>query len=126
MKNAIASIILFFLLMIFVGYANDKLITMCDEIIEGSQELEFLILREEWEDAFIVSVQIMDIIKQNELITSIYLNHTETEHLTDEALRLNIFSETKTFDESLISVHHLKYSATNVKKLHELSFKNIF
>lgn len=126
MKNAVASILLFLVIMGFVGYANNKLVDMCDQIIEYSQELEFLILRDEWEEAFTLSVQIMDIVRENDLITSVYLNHTETEHLTDEALRLNIFSETKTYDEALISVHNLKYSASNVKKLHELSLKNIF
>ncbi|MGL4773522.1 MAG: DUF4363 family protein [Clostridium sp.] len=126
MRNAILSIILFFLIMFFVGYANNKLVEMCDIIIDESQEIEFLILKDEWEDAFIKSVELMDTIKENELITSIYLNHQETDHLTDEALRLNIFSECKTRDEALVSVHHLKYSSYTIKDLHKLSLKNIF
>lgn len=126
MKNATASIALFLVIMSFVGYANSKLIDMCEEIITESQELEYLILKEEWEDAFLSSLKIMDIVNENNLITSIYLNHTETEHLTSEALKLNLYSEARVFEEALVSVHNLKYGAVNVKELHELSIKNIF
>ncbi|MGL5150642.1 MAG: DUF4363 family protein [Clostridium sp.] len=126
MRNAIASILLFLIIMLFVKYANNELIAMCESIITQSLEIEFQILQEDWENAFISSGELLNTIKENETLTSIYLNHQDLDHLSDEALRLNIFSECRTIDEALISVHHLKYSAINIKELHKLSFKNIF
>jgi hypothetical protein len=68
----------------------------------------------------------MELIEENGLLTSVYIDHNDFDNLQDEALQLSIYTSCKDTTESLISVGTLKNSAFNLTSLHKTNIKNIF
>jgi hypothetical protein len=126
LKNTFASIILFLSLFAFVAYSNYKLNILCDFIQSSCTEVDSLIQSGSFEEASIKTDQILSTIKDNHLLSSIYLNHTDFDILSCEALKLSIYVEAKNDDESYVSANLLKCYACNIKKLHRPTLENIF
>ncbi|MDD6794308.1 MAG: DUF4363 family protein [Clostridiaceae bacterium] len=126
MKNTIATIIIFGLLLGFVFYANNILLNLCDDIILYTEEIYELIELGDWQEAQNKSLDLIELIEDEEVIVSVYVNHNDYDHITDEAIQLSIYTKEENHMESIISVKSLKNSATNIKQLHQTTIENIF
>ena len=126
MRNTLIAIIIFSSLLGFVYYANYALLNLCEDVITSSDEIEILIEEGNFEEAHKNSNILMDLIEENGLLTSVYIDHNDFDNLQDEALQLSIYTSCKDTTESLISVGTLKNSAINLTSLHKTNIKNIF
>lgn len=126
MKNTIATIIIFSFLLGFVFYANNILLQLCDDIILHTEEITELIETNDWQGAHKKALELINLIEDDEVIVSVYVNHSDYDHLTDEAIQLSIYTKEENHMESTVSVKSLENSATNIKKLHQPSIENIF
>ncbi|MGG7178024.1 DUF4363 family protein [Clostridium paraputrificum] len=126
MRNTIISVVIFISLLGFVTYVNNSLMTLCDSIYIESEKIEALIDNSQWEDAYLITVDLIDNIKERDFIASVYLNHCDFDNLLNEALKLSLYVKSNDISESHVSVHLLKYSADNVKSLHKPTIENIF
>jgi len=126
MRNTLIAIIIFSSLLGFVYYANYTLLNLCEDVITGSEEIEVLIQEGNFEEAHKNSTILMELIEENGLLTSVYIDHNDFDNLQDEALQLSIYTSCKDTTESLISVGTLKNSAINLTALHKTNIKNIF
>lgn len=126
MKNTIISVVLFFSLLGFVFYSNNELLKLCDSISDQTEKVEALISYSEWADAYGESLTLIKDIKENSDIASIYINHTDLDNMISESVRLSQYVKYKDETESQASANTLKYSASNIKRLHLATFENIF
>ena len=126
MRNTLIAIIIFSSLLGFVYYANYTLLNLCEDVITGSEEIEVLIQEGNFEEAHKNSTILMELIEENGLLTSVYIDHNDFDNLQDEALQLSIYTSCSDTTESLISVGTLKNSALNLINLHKTSIRNIF
>ena len=126
MKNILIAIIIFSSLLGFVYYADYTLLKLCENITTSSDEIKFLIEEGNWDEAHENSTILMELIEENGLIVSVYINHNDFDNLQDEALQLSIYTSCKNTMESLVSVNTLKNSALNLISLHKTNIKNIF
>ena len=126
MRNTLIAIIIFSSLLGFVYYANYALLNLCEDVITSSDEIEILIEEGNFEEAHKNSNILMELIEENGLLTSVYIDHNDFDNLQDEALQLSIYTSCKDTTESLISVGTLKNSAINLTSLHKTNIKNIF
>lgn len=125
MKNAIASLILFLAVMGFIFFANSKLIQLCDHISTESAKIEKLLDNKKWDESYSESVKLLNKLKEDDLLSSIYINHTELDALVDQTVRLTVLVKCKDESESLSTLHLIKYSAERIKKLQSPSIENI-
>jgi hypothetical protein len=126
MKNILIAIIIFSSLLGFVYYADYALIKLCDDITYSTDKITISIEEGNWNDAYEDSTILIELIEENSLIVSVYINHNDFDNLQDEALQLSIYTSCKNTMESLVSVNTLKNSALNLISLHKTNIKNIF
>ena len=126
MRNTIISILIFLSLIIFVTYANNSLSKLCNEIIDTSALIETMIDNNDWNEAYIASLNIIDKIDDKNLLSSIYLNHCDFDNVMNEAIKLSLYVKSGDPSESLVSTNLLINLASTIKELHKTTFKNIF
>lgn len=126
MKNTIISIILFLAVLSFVGYSHYRLDSLCNHIEISCNEIEELIDSNSFEAASVMTDDLLSKIKDNHLLSSVYLNHNDFDMLSCETLKLSLYVECKNNDESRVALSLLRCYAVNVRKLHKLNIENIF
>ena len=125
MRNTIISIIIFFALLCFVSYADNSLQDLCYNISITSDEIEYLISEEHWDDAYVQTVDLVNQIKDKNTIASIYLNHSDFELLVNEAVKLSLYVKLHDPIESNISVYILRNYANSSFRLNKTNIENI-
>lgn len=126
MKNTITSIILFLLVFSFVAYANNSLSKLCENIAEDSENIENLINNNEWDEAYSYSLDLIDEVKNSHKLSSVYVNHTDYDYISNEAEKLSIYIREKNISEAYVSANMLKSTVHNISHLHKPSIENIF
>lgn len=126
MKNTLISILLFILLLGFVIYANISLDKLCLNISEKCNTIEILIEEDDLHSAYLESQRILQELKDNSLLTSIYLNHCDFDNINNEAVRLAQYLKYNDISESSAALSQLRFFTDNIKKLQEPTFENIF
>ena len=126
MNNTIISIIIFLSLLGFVAYANSSLNKLCTTIKKDTKEIYFLIEKDNWDEAYSKSNDLIKNINDKNLILSIYLNHNDFDEILDEAIELSLYIHGKEKTDTLIALSTLKNSSSNIQRLHKPTFENIF
>ena len=126
MRNTIISRILFLTVLGFVAYANHSLSELCEDITDCSDEIEMLLDNNHFEDAYLLSLEILQQVKDAHKLSSMYVNHTDYDYIANEAEKLTLYIREKDISESYVSVHMLKSTAHNIGHLHKPSLENIF
>ena len=126
MKNTIISIILFLSVLSFVAYSHYRLDSLCNRIDISCSEIEELLDSNSFEAASVMTGELLSNIKDNHLLSSVYLNHNDFDMLSCETLKLSLYVECRNNDESRVSLNLLKCYANSIRKLHKLNIENIF
>ena len=126
MKNTIIAILIFLSLLGFVTYANYSLNNFCNDIKDISDHVEILIENEEWEEAYLRSLDIIDEIEDKRTFASVYVNHNEVDVVLNEAIRLSVYIKARNPSESLVSTSVLYNLAENIIELNKTNIQNIF
>lgn len=126
MRNTIISVLIFLSLFGFVYYSNNTLTDLCDNVSTSSQEIDLLILGDNWEDAYFETVELINEIQKNHMLASVYVNHNDFDNMINEAVKLSLYVRSHNFSDSIVSTHLLRYSADNISNLHETCIENIF
>lgn len=125
MRNALISIILFICVMIFVLFFNMSLIKLCDNIEFQSEKIEVTLTKGNFQDAYVQSIELLNLIQNNNFLTSIYVSHQDFDSLNDEAVKLSIYTTYRDYSQAHASLHSVKCSAQHIKKLQVPSLENI-
>lgn len=126
MKSTYISIVIFLCLVCFIFYADNSFKELCNNVIDECNQVLNELNDENWDNAENISINISKEIKNSELLSSVYINHTDFDILTNESLKLSSYIHRKDDSESLTSVIQLKEYAINLRDLHKLSIENIF
>lgn len=126
MKSTYISIIIFLCLICFIFYADNSFKKLCNNVIDECSDVLDELNDGNWDKAENISLNISKEIKNSKLLSSVYINHTDFDVLTNESLRLSSYIHKEDESESLTSVILLKEYAINIRNLHKLSIENIF
>lgn len=126
MRNAMLSVIFFILTMTCVYYLNNSVINLCDSITIKAEDIELKITGGETEKAYYESLELLNSIEENNLITSLYLSHQEFDNLLNEAVKLSTYLVHEDETEAHTSLHLVKHNTDHIKKLQLPSLENIF
>lgn len=126
MKNAIISIVIFFALLISIFFLNNSVLDLCDNIQNQLNEIETLLYNKDRENSYKKSLELLDYIHKKDLITSVYVNHSDFDIIRYETARLSIYISQDDDREAYASLNVIKQQAETVKHLQKLGLDNIF
>ncbi|WP_051623444.1 DUF4363 family protein [Clostridium hydrogeniformans] len=126
MKNIVTSFCIFISLLIFMTWSLNYLNKITLEIEQKNDVIEDLVNENKWEESYEEVLSLLDFINENSTKMSIFINHQEMDLIESEIYRLTQFVKNKNLDETLSSLHFIKFSVDSVKKLQKVNIKNIF
>lgn len=91
-----------------------------------TEDIELNIASDKMEDAYYQSLELLNTIQDNNVLTSLYLSHQEFDNLLNEALRLSTYLVHKDSTEAHTSLHLVKHNTDHLRKLQTPNFENIF
>ena len=126
MKNAIISVIIFLILLIFIGFLNNSVLNICDNIENRLNEIETLIHNKDHKNSYAQSLELLNYINENDLVTSVYVNHIDFDTIRYEMARLCIYISHNDDCEAYASLNVIRNEAKAVKHLQKIGIDNIF
>lgn len=125
MRNAILSILLFTVIMICVCFLNNSVLNLCNDIKAQTENIELTITNGNLEEAYPMSLKLLNSIQEKNFVTSIYLSHQEFDNLINEAVKLSTYLIHEDETEAHASLHLLKHNTDHIKKLQMPTLENI-
>lgn len=125
MKNIIFSLVLFLIVTTFILFSNSEIQTLCADIIDKSNKLEETLDKKDFETAYTYSLDLLDLLKSNAFIYTIYLNHLDIDAIVDESVKLTVLIKSEDLSSSLASLHLIKYNAERLMNLQKVTIENI-
>lgn len=126
MKNIILTIILFLLLVSSLFFLNNKFIYICDELRLKGSEIEILLDNNQTDIAYDKSLELLNFLDYQSIISSVYLNHADYDTLINEALKTCIYIKNDDLSEAQASIHLVVFTSDHLKEMHKINIKNIF
>lgn len=125
MKTTYISTILFLCLILFISFADFKLQKLYNNISVESDIIEDLLNDYNWDLAYEKTSTLIENIKKESLLSSVYVNHVDFDNISNEAIKLCSYIQCEDISESHVSANILKSYAQIIKELNKFSLKNI-
>lgn len=125
MKNTLISSLIFFLLLGSVLFFDNKLIDVCDMVNDYSNKIENSLIKEDWNKAYKESLNLSNLLEENYVSLSLYINHEQLDNLSKEILSLTQYIKAEDASNSLSSVHIIKSYSKHIKDIQKVNIGNI-
>ncbi|WP_244833837.1 DUF4363 family protein [Clostridium sp. BJN0001] len=125
MKNAIISVVIFWLMFFSVLYFSKSMVSFCNVVEIKSEEIESTLSDQDMKKAYNQTLELIDIINDKKFLASIYLNHIDYDAISNEAVKLSVYVKCNDRSESTASLHFIKQNIDNIKNLQIPTLKNI-
>lgn len=126
MKNIFVSIILFILLLFLIILPPHYLSRICGTLTDKTDDIELLVSNENWDDSYILSVQLLENWQDHKTLFSIFAPHDEIDDVNIEIYKLSQYVKCRDKSESLASIHLIKFLVNHLNELNKASIQNIF
>ena len=125
-KSTITSCVLFLLLLISATFSSFYLHNFCVDFSNKYDELEELIVDENWDESYNYVVDLLDETSKKGKLTAVIINHEEVDKLELDLYTITQYVKNKNSDLSLATLHRMKFDLENIRKLNEFTLENIF
>lgn len=126
MKNVIISLLISVIMIITMSFSIKYLNKVSQDLGILNDEIEQNITDDNWDKAYKTSLQLTDKWKSYSKIIKLFLNHQEIDNIEIELWKLPQYIKEETKDESLASVHVLKFLLDHIAELEKIKLQNIF
>lgn len=126
MKNIITSFSIFALLVVSIFFSIHYLNTSNGKLKVKTETLENSISDKKWDSAYNESLSLMNDWDKHSDIISLFTDHLEIDNVNSEIWKLTQYTKCKNLDESLASVHNIKFMLKHIKDLEKVNIKNVF
>lgn len=126
MKNLVVSLLILVVMIIAISISIKYLNKASSDLSMLNNEIEQHITADNWDEAYKTSIEFTN--KWNEYSTKIklFIDHQEMDNIDLELWKLPQYIKEMTKDESLASVHSLKFLLNHIAELEEIKLENIF
>lgn len=125
MKNTLISSVIFFSLLASVLFFNNKLINVCEKVNDYSNKIENSLSKEDWKESYEESLKLSNLLEENYVSLSLYINHEQLDNLSKEILSLTQYIKAEDVSNSLSSVHIIKSYTKHIKDIQKVNIGNI-
>lgn len=126
MKNIIISFSIFILLIISVIFSINYLDTTCRRLLQLDNKIETSIDSKSWDGAYRYSLEFKKEWDKSSKYISIFTSHAEIDNIYNELWRLTQYTKTKNEEDSLASVHVIKYLLHHIVNMEQINIQNLF
>lgn len=126
MKNIVTSFLIFFALLFCMSISLKHLDKICIILEEKNDLLEEIISNEDWDKGYQEVLDLLEYIKSNSNTMSLFINHQEIDLIEGEIFKLTQYVKLQNKDESLASIHVIKFNVENVQRVQKVNWHNIF
>jgi len=126
MKNILISFSLFIIMIIGIFLSTNLINRSCNQLQNLNSTLESYILKENYKNAYNLSLDYITKWNRDSKFLTIYIHHEDLDHVDSEILKLTQYIKIKDKSESLATVHVLKYLIDHIKSHEKVSISNIF
>lgn len=125
MKNIVYSFTIFFAVLISIFFSINYLNKTCNNLETLDSKLENYIENASWENAYGTSLKLMADWDKYSKVISVFVNHAEIDNINNELWKLTQYSKCKNTDESLASVHVIKFYLKHIMEMEKVNIQNI-
>ena len=126
MKNILAAFSLFIIMIIGIFLSTNAINHKCTDLQNLNCALESYIIKENYEDAYNLSLNYIAEWKKASKFLTIYIHHEDLDHIDNEVLKLTQYIKIKDKSEALATVHVMKYLVDHISSHEKVSISNIF
>ncbi|WP_291635575.1 DUF4363 family protein [Clostridium sp.] len=126
MKNILAAFSLFIIMIIGIFLSTNAINRNCSHLQNLNCALESNIIKENYGDAYNLSLDYIAQWKKASNFLTIYIHHEDLDHVDNEVLKLTQYIKTKDKSEALATVHVMKFLIDHIKSHEKVSISNIF
>ena len=126
MKNIWAAFILFAIMIIGISFSTNVLNKNCIHLQEMNTSLESYIAKEEYTNAYNLSINYIDQWKKTSKILTVYMHHEDLDHINNELLKLTQYIKIEDKSEALATVHVMKYLLDHIIEHEKVTISNMF
>lgn len=126
MKNVVTSFLIFFTLLFCMSISLTHLDKICTTLDKKNDLLEELISTEDWDKGYEEVLDLLDYIKSTSNTMSLFINHQEIDLIEGEIFKLTQYVKLKNKDESLASIHVIKFNVENIQRVQKVNLHTIF
>ncbi|MCJ7690059.1 MAG: DUF4363 family protein [Clostridiaceae bacterium] len=126
MKNAIIALCLFVIMIIGIFISTNVINRSCNHLQDLNSQLENYILKENYKDAYDLSLIYIDEWEKASKFLTLYIHHEDLNYLDSEILKLTQYTKSKDKSEGLATVHVMIYLIDKIMYHEKVSISNIF
>ena len=126
MKNILAAFSIFIIMIIGIFLSTKAINRSCMDLQYLNSTLESYIIKENYQDAYNLSIDYIAQWKKTAKFLTIYIHHEDLDHVDNEVLKLTQYIKIKDKSESLATVHAMKYLIDHIISHEKVSISNIF
>ena len=126
MKNILAAFSLFIIMIVGIFLSTKVINNSCTHLQYLNYNLESYIIKDNYEDAYNLSLDYINEWKRVSKFLTIYIHHEDLDHIDNEILKLTQYIKIKDKSEALATVHSMKYLVDHILIHEEVSISNIF
>jgi hypothetical protein len=126
MKNIVITFILFIFMCVGLFFASEYIILTCDKLLNVADKIEGDIVDESWDEAYILSFELLDIYEGHVRHMTLFLNHTNVDIIYGEVIKLTQYCKEEEKSEALATLHLVKTLLQEVRQMEKLTINNIF
>lgn len=126
MKNVIISFFLFIAMIIGMIFSINYLNKTCNDLMEVCDTLEETISNQQWDSLHDDSLELLDDLKNKSKIMSMFIDHQQIDHMVNELFKFTQYIKEQDKEESLASLHVIKFYIENIQEVQKINIQNIF
>lgn len=126
MKNLLIAFSLFFIMIIGISLSSNFIKQSCTHLQDLNSTLENYITKEDYGNAYNLSISYIDQWKKTSKRLTIFIHHEDLDHIDNELLKLTQYIKTQDKSEALATVHAMKYLIDHIIDHEKVSISNIF
>jgi hypothetical protein len=125
-KNVYISFIFFIAIVLAAFFSIRYLDGVCMKFTKLTDELETSINENKWDTSYKTSLEFFDDWQKYSDKISVFVHHAEIDNINMELWKLTQYVREKNKDESLASVHALKFLLEHIDKMERINMQNVF
>lgn len=125
MRNLIMSIALFFAVLLLASFSLRHLKEIENHMLRLTTRIEIEVSEKEWKDAYDSSIEFLETWEKESKIIAIFVHHEELDNINNEIWKLTQYTKCEDRDDSLASVHTLKFLIKHIINLEKINMQNI-
>lgn len=125
-RNVLISFVFFLAIVLAAFFSIRYLDKVCMKFTKLTDVLETSIGNDEWDKSYKTSITFFDDWQKYSDKISIFVHHAEIDNINMELWKLTQYVKEKNTDESLASVHALKFLLEHIANMEKVNIQNIF